>query len=88
MEKVKLNLNGEKHGWGIIYNAAGEEIEKIFYDNGIKMGNPFDGKTAYEVVEMLGGEIEDDYKDEEGEEIKLDNKNASTLLIGETYYGK
>lgn len=88
-EKGFLNKRGEVHGWVIVYDETGEEVEKVQYMNGLYCGNPFSGKTAEEVIEMLGGFIDYDIEVEEEEEyIILDPQKASTLLKGEKYYGK
>lgn len=88
-EKGFLNKRGEVHGWVIVYDETGKEIEKVQYMNGLYCGNPFSGKTAEEVIEMLGGFVDPEIEVEEEEEyIILDPKKASTLLTGEKYYGK
>ncbi len=87
-ESCPLNKWGELDGWCIRYNSHGEEIEKVFYDNGIYMGNPFNGKTPEEIVDMLGGTIEEDFTDEPGEEYIVTPQFASTLLNGDEYYGR
>ncbi len=86
-ERCPLNKKGELHGWAIIYDELGNEIEKIKYVNDMRIGNPFSTKTPEQIVGMLGGTIEDDPFDEEGEgEIIITDKTASTLLAGEKYY--
>lgn len=86
-ERCPLNKKGELHGWKIVFDELGNEIEKIKYINDMRIGNPFSAKTSEEMVGMLGGTIEDDPFDEEGEgEIIITDKTASTLLLGEKYY--
>lgn len=88
-EKCPLNKKGELHGWKIVFDELGNEIEKIKYENDMRRGNPFSAKTPEEMVEMLGGTIEDDPFDEKGDgEFIVDDKTASTLLLGERYYGR
>ena len=53
------------------------------------MGNPFTGKSPEEIVDMLGGTIEEDFINEEGEEEYIVTpKFASTLLNGDEFYGR
>lgn len=86
-ERCPLNRKGEFHGWKIVFDELGNEIEKIKYVNDMRIGNPFSAKTPEEMVGMLGGTIEDDSFDEEGKgEIIITDKTASTLLLGEKYY--
>lgn len=86
-ERCPLNKKGELHGWKIVFDELGNEIEKIKYENDMRIGNPFSAKTPKEMVEMLGGTIEDDLLNEKGEgEFIVDDKTASTLLLGEKYY--
>lgn len=87
-EVCPINILGELHGWCIRYDETGEEIEKIRYENGMYMGNPFTNKTGIEIVEALGGTIEEDFINEPGEEEILTPELASTLLKGEKYYGR
>lgn len=86
-ERCPLNKKGELHGWKIVFDELGNEIEKIKYINDMRIGNPFSAKTPEQIVGMLGGTIEDDPFAEEGEgEIIITDKTASTLLSGEKYY--
>lgn len=86
-ERCPLNKKGELHGWKIVFDEWGNEIEKIKYENDMRIGNPFSAKTSEEMVGMLGGTIEDDPFNEKGEgEFIVDDKTASTLLLGNKYY--
>ena len=87
-ESCPVNFMGELHGWCICYDEQGKEIEKVRYENGMYMGNPFANKTGVELVEALGGSIEEDFINEPGEEEILTPELASTLLKGEKYYGR
>lgn len=87
-EVCPLNEFGELDGWCIKYDNDGNELEKVLYSNGICMGNPFIGKTSEEIVEMLGGTIEEDFINEPGEEYIVNARFASTLLSGDEYYGR
>lgn len=85
-EYCSLNIKGELTGYLIKYDDQGEEIEKILYENGLRLGNPFENLTPEEIVEKLGGEIEQDYIDEVGEEFEITPEVASTMLKGKKYY--
>lgn len=89
-EKCPLNFNGDLHGWMIIYNEEGNEVEKIEYKNGISFGNPFQSKSFEETAEMLGLDPEEDgeFLGEPDNEVELTPELASTMLKGEKYYGK
>lgn len=85
-EYCSFNIKGELTGYLIKYDDQGEEIEKILYENGLKLGNPFENLTPEEIVEKLGGEIEQDYINEVGEEFEITPEVASTMLKGKKYY--
>lgn len=88
-ERCPLNKRGELHGWKIVFDELGNEIEKIKYENDMRIGNPFSAKTPEQIVEKLGGTIEEDNINEEGEgEFIVTDKTASTMLMGEKYYGR
>lgn len=85
------NEHGNIDGYVITYNEDGTEKEKIKYGNGMRIGNPFNNKSADEILDKLGGETEetDIFNGEKADtEMIIDSKIASTLLMGEKYYGK
>ena len=88
VKETGSKVNGEKHGWVIIYKN-GIEFEKVQYQNGIFLGNPFTGKTAEEIIKAFGGDLAEEFNGEESEDSTLLTKEeASTMLQGEKYYGK
>lgn len=85
------NEFGNIDGFVILYNEDGTEKEKLRYSNGMKIGNPFENKSASEVLDKIGGNVEeiDPFENEIADtEIMIDSKFASTLLMGDKYYGK
>lgn len=89
-ERCPLSRSGSKQGWLIKFDEDGKEIEKLFYDNSILIGNPFENKNMIEISDILGINFEkNQFENEEAETEEIFEKNNLTsLLYGGEYYGQ
>ncbi|MGL4866030.1 MAG: hypothetical protein ACRC4T_23310 [Cetobacterium sp.] len=89
-ERCPLSRSGSRQGWLIKYDENGKEIEKLLYDNGILIGNPFENKNMIEISDKIGISFEENpFKNEEADTEEIfEKKNLSSLLYGREYYGK